>query len=134
MGWEATGVLGGPRPWSSELIVNSAALADGYNDGDGGVMCDAPITLQSMVFRVGQAGLLVGGSGDLTIQWFVGDSFAAEATLLTTTTIAAGAQAALYPLVTPVDLTVNAVLRAKFTRNLTTVTGKCHVQWRGVYR
>lgn len=134
MAWEAQGVLGPGRPWSSELIVNNAALADGYNDGDGGVMADAPITLQAVLFRVGLAGQLVGGSGDLTMQWYVGDSFAAETTLLVTTTIAAGQQAALFPLVTPANLTANAVMRVKFTRNTTTVAGKCYVQWRGVYR
>lgn len=134
MAWEAQGTLGPPRPWAAELIVNNGPLKDGYNDGDGGVMVDAPITLQAMLFRVGLAGQLVGGTGNLTIGWFIGDSFGAETTLAMTTTIAAGQQAALFTLPTAMNLTANAVLRAKFDLGTASVAGKCHVQWRGVYR
>lgn len=132
MPWTLRGTLGGPRPWSSEIVVNNAALVDGYNDGDGGVMADAPITVTGCLWRVGRIGQLVTGTGTLLVEILAGDSFG-EGVVIGTANLAVGTQGALIP-ITASNLTANAVLRARHTLGSTGVAGKVHVQYRGVYR
>lgn len=132
---KASGVLGTGIPWASEMIINSAALADGYNDGIGGVMVDRDVVLEGMVFRIADPSKTIDGSGNLTIQWYHGSTAVLESTLVHTTTIPAGVgnKDIMVVLSTPLSVPVNTCLRAKITLGSSTVSGSCHVQYRGRY-
>ena len=121
--------------WASEVIINSAALASGYNDNPGGVLVDYDITLTHVVFRIADPAGLVGGTGNLTIQFYLGTATVAETTLVHTMTVAAGAGSnnTIATLGTPTSCAINSVLRAKITLGTATVSGPCHVQFRGRY-
>lgn len=121
------------RPWSSEMMINAGALANGYNDFIGGALVDRDIILTHVVFRVADPAAVVGGTGNLTIDWYLGTATAAETTLVTTTTIAAGANNLISTLLTPQACSINSVLRAKITLGSASVAGPCHVQFRGRY-
>ncbi len=119
--------------FNSEFIVNSSALATGYNDNDGGVMVDAAVSLESVAWRIADPAATIGGTGNLQIQWYLGSPTAQETTLLLTSQVAAGQHDVIATLATPVLCSVNSVLRAKFTMGSTTVASKSVVGWRGRY-
>ena len=129
-----TAMLLKPRRWSSEVIINSAALADGWNDNIGGVLVDSDIILTQASFRVANPAMLIGGTGNLQIQWYAGSPTALETELIATTQVAAGQHDVIVTFATPMPYTINTVLRAKITRGTTTVAGPCHIQWRGRYQ
>lgn len=119
--------------YASEVIINSSALVDGYNDNLGGVLLDYDITLDFMSFRLSDPAAVIGGSGNLQIQWYAGSPTAAETTLIATTQIAAGQNNIIVAPATPINYTINTVFRAKITLGSTTVAVPCHIQWRGRY-
>lgn len=119
--------------YASEVIINSSALVDGYNDNLGGVLLDYDITLDFMSFRLSDPAAVIGGSGNLQIQWYAGSATAAETTLIATTQIAAGQNNVIVAPATPINYTINTVFRAKITVGATTVSVPCHIQWRGRY-
>ena len=122
-----------PRRWSSEVIINSGALADGYNDNIGGVLVDSDIMLYQASFRIADPLGKVGGTGPLKIQWYAGSVTELETELITTTEIAVDQHDVIVTFATPMPYTINTVLRAKITRGNAVVTGPCHIQWRGRY-
>ena len=120
-------------PWASEMVINSAALANGYNDMPGGVLVDYDISLTHIAFRLSAPAGTIGGTGNLTVEIFLGSQTAAETTLVSTITVAAGQNNILTTLGSPVACSINSVLRAKITLGTTTVSVPCHVQFRGRY-
>lgn len=122
-----------PRRWSSEVIINSGALADGYNDNIGGVLVDSDIMLYQASFRIADPLGKVGGTGPLKIQWYAGSVTELETELITTTELAVDQHDVIVTFATPMPYTINTVLRAKITRGNSVVTGPCHIQWRGRY-
>lgn len=124
--------------WDSEMMLNSGALVSGYNDMLGGVMVNNPynaagIWLDSIAFRIADPAGVVGGSGGITIQYYLGSATNAEITLLTTVT-ALTQHDIISVLATPVQCSHNSVLRAKITLGSAVVSGPCHVQFRGRYQ
>ncbi len=125
-------------PWASEMVCNSSALATGYNNMIGGALVEpgpngTGINLDAIAVRLGDAAATIGGSGNLSIAIYLGSPTAAQTTLLTTITIAAGGHDTVATLGTPQACAANAVLRAYFTIGTTTVAGPVHIQFRGRY-
>lgn len=131
---KASGTSGTGLPWASEIIVNSGALESGYNDGIGGVMTDKPIVLEGMVFRIADPSKTIGGTGNLQIEWYQGTTDVLEGSLMHTSQLPAGQRDVWVVLAVPLDVDINACLRAKFTIGSTVIDGPCHVQWRGRYQ
>lgn len=131
---KASGMLGTGLPWYAQAVVNSSTLADGYNDLKGGLMADRDMVLESMVFWLEEPAGTIGGTGNLTIQWYAGSVTTQETTLIQTTTIAAGQHDIWVVLATPTNFAINTVFRPKITLGTTTVAGACHVQFRGRYQ
>ena len=127
----ATQVSGSGIPWASEMIINSGALANGYNDGDGGVLVDKQIILRQVCWRIAAHNVNIGGSGNMQIDWYQATPTTEPGTLIATTQVAAGQHDVVVTLVTPYTVPINTVLRAKFTMGSTTVASKSHIQWRG---
>ena len=127
----ATQVSGSGIPWASEMIINSGALANGYNDGDGGVLVDKQIILRQVCWRIASPTATIGGSGNMQIDWYQATPTIEPGTLIATTQVAAGQHDVVVTLVTPYTVPINTVLRAKFTMGTTTVASKSHIQWRG---
>ncbi|MGW5147534.1 hypothetical protein [Rhodococcus koreensis] len=127
----ATNVSGSGIPWQSEAIINAGALASGYNDLEGGLLFDRQVILRQLSFRLAPYNATIGGSGNLTIDWYQSSMTALPGTLITTTTIAAGQHDVVTTLATPYTVPVNTVVRPLITLGSTTVAVKCHVQLRG---
>lgn len=127
----ATQVSGSGQAWAKEAIINTGALATGYNDNPGGVGCDKQIILRQCCFMIADPAGSIGGTGNLQIQWYLGSATAQETTLITTTQIAAGQHDVVVTLGSPQTCTINSRLRAKITLGTTTVAGPCHVEFRG---
>lgn len=130
---KANGVLGTGLPWSKEFVINSSALANGFNDNIGGVMTDRAIVLESMVFRLADPAEVIGGTGNLTVQWYRNDVTGGNSSLIATSNIAATSHDRWEVLETPLAVDINYCLRASVTLGTTTVAGKVHVEWRGRY-
>lgn len=128
--------LWGYIPWESEIYLNSIAVPAsyvGYQDNDGGVIVGAAngIVLEQIAWRLSAPSAVIGGSGNLQIQWYLGSPTAQETTLIQTTQIAAGQHDVVVTLSSPQTCTVNSVLRAKITSGTATLPSKSSVQWRG---
>lgn len=122
-----------PRRWQSEVIINSGELVDGYNDNIGGVLVDNDIMLYQASFRLSDPVEVIGGTGNLQIQWYAGSPTELETELITTTQVAAGEHDVIVTFATPMPYTINTVLRAKILMTDTEVFVPCHIQWRGRY-
>lgn len=125
-----------PMPWESELYINSGALAasyTGYGDNDGGVIIGATdgILLEQATWRLSSPTAVIGGTGNLQLQWYLGSPTAQETTLVQTTQIAAGQHDVVVTFTSPQTCTVNTCLRVKITTGTTTLPSKSSVQWRG---
>lgn len=131
---KALGMSGSGLPWYSQAVLNSGALANGYNDLKGGLMADRDVVLESMVFWLEEPAGTIAGTGNLTVQWYAGSVTAQETTLIHTSTIAAGSHDIWVVLATPTNYPINTVFRPKVTLGSTSVAGSCHVQFRGRYQ
>ena len=125
-------------PWSTEFVLNSGALVDGYNDMPGGVMVESGpgnggALLMGVYIRVanGVAGEVLGGSGTLLVEIFRGTYNSTESSALVAFTVAAGGAGGLYTLSTAQYVPPLYVLRPKSTRNAVTA-GSLIMQFRGV--
>ena len=130
---KATGSLGSGIPWEKEVVIDGP-IADGYNKMPGGIMANAPLILTSIAFRLEDHAAVIGGTGNLTVEWWAGSATERETTLIATSLIPAGQHNVNTVLGTEVAVDVNTVLRAKFTMGSTTVAGSVYVQWRGRYQ
>lgn len=124
--------------WAPEMVCNSGALANDYNDMKGGITVEPGINgtgtiLDSVAIRLSDWTATIGGSGNLTIAIYLGSDSAAETTLVATITMAAGTRSTIYTLGSPQACSANSVLRAKFTLGTTTVAGPVQIQMRGRY-
>lgn len=124
--------------YTDEMILNAGALASGYNDMLGGVQINNPynvngVWLDSIAYRIADPAGVVGGSGGVTIQYYLGSPTSAELTLLATMS-AVTAHDTIAVLGTPIQCAHNSVLRAKVTLGSATINGPVHVQWRGRYQ
>jgi len=131
---KVAGVLGSGQPWNQQAMLNTGALANGYNDMAGGLMADRDVILESMVFWMENPTGAVTGTGPLTIQWYAGSLVAQETTLIHTSSIPVGQHDIWVVLTTPMSFPINSVFRAKVTLGSAAVAGSCHVQFRGRYQ
>lgn len=130
--------LWGSIPWESEIYLNSVSILAsyvGYQDNDGGVIIGAAngVLLEQVVWRLSAPGAVIGGSGNMQIQWYLGSPTAQETTLIQTTQIAAGQHDVTVTFGSAQTCTVNTVLRGKLTMGTTTLPSKSSIQWRGRY-
>lgn len=120
-----------------EVVCNNVALADGYNDAIGGFWVEPGptglgILLDAVALRLANYAETIGGTGNLTVQVYLGTP-GSEGSVVATFTVAAGQNSYVYSLPSAVSCAPGSVVRFKFTRGSTTVAGPVHVQPRGRY-
>lgn len=128
--------------WDSEMPMTAGTIAagyTGYGDAIGGVAVVNPynaagVFLDSITFRLDDWTQVVGGSGNLQIQFYSGSPTAGESNLVATMQVPAGQNGGTWVLATPVAIAHNAVLRAKITSGTATLPGPARCHWRGRYQ
>lgn len=123
--------------WVPEIVVNSAALAAGYNDVEGGVLVEPGpngngVLLDAIAVRIGDAATNLSG-GDLQIQIQLGSPTSNQDTLVTTITLTNGTHDLVAVLGSPVACIANTVLRANIVIGSATLTKSLYIQYRGRY-
>lgn len=125
----ATQVSGSGMPWASECVLNSGALASGYNDIPGGVITDKQIILRQISVRIG---LITGAVTGGTVQFDIYQGTTTTiGTLISSPTLAAAAHDTVATLGSPATCPINTVLRVNVILGSGAVADEVHVQFRG---
>lgn len=124
------------RPWSAEIYLNSVPVDVsyvGYQDNDGGIIVGAPsgVVCDKVIWRLSAPSAVIGGSGNMQIQWYLGSTTTQETTLIQTTQVAAGQHEVSVTFSSAQTCALDSVLRAKLTTGTTTLPSKSQIQWRG---
>ncbi|ACH62113.1 hypothetical protein MYRNA_112 [Mycobacterium phage Myrna] len=125
------------RTWAPEMVINSGALADGYNDMPGGISVEPGpnangVFLDSVWVRLGSIGSTV-GTGSALFSVYVGTKNT-QGTLVSSVTLPVGSQDQVAVLGTPYSCAANAVVRVYVTVGTAVITGPVHFQCRGRYK
>ena len=124
------------RTWAPEMVINSGAIQDGYNDMPGGISVEpgpnaTGVNLDSAWIRVGDFTATNTG-GDLVISLYSGTA-TTQGTLITTVTLPNAQNNQIGTLGSPYPLAANAVVRAYVTKGSSTLSKALHIQLRGRY-
>ncbi len=122
--------------WCPEMVMNSAAVVDGYNDMPGGISVEpganaTGCTLDAIWVRIGDLATNNSG-GDLVISIYNGTA-TTQGTLITTITLTNGTNKQIATLGTTYPLPANTVVRASLTKGSSTLAKPLHIQLRGRY-
>ncbi|MDB5183989.1 MAG: hypothetical protein JWO07_670 [Candidatus Saccharibacteria bacterium] len=123
-------------PWSSEMVANSGAVVDGYNDMPGGISVEpgpnaTGVSLDSIWVRIGDLATTNSG-GDLVVSIY-GGSATTQGTLISTITLAVSTNNQIGTLGSAYPLPANSVVRAYLTKGSSTLAKPLHVHLRGRY-
>lgn len=126
--------------WSGpEIILNgpNAMLTSDWNDAWGGAWIEPGpaglgVNLTHVGFRLGGALEVVGGTGNLTVEVYVGTP-SNVGSVAASFTVAAGLNSYVYPLPTAYLCGPGSVVRIKPTIGTATAKGPVHVHLRGQY-